>query len=134
VNRLDLSPPASRRPDIEPVLPLINVVFLLLIFFMVAGRMAPSLPADITPPASAVAEAGAEEVVEIVVDSHGQVSWRGERVALADLPDRLDGIRKDRPVTLLTDGEIPVVLLRPALEALRQAGITDVLLLTRRQP
>ncbi|MFN3714836.1 MAG: ExbD/TolR family protein [Alcanivoracaceae bacterium] len=134
MKRLSLDTPASRRPDIEPVLPLINVVFLLLIFFMVAGRMAPSLPADITPPASQVAQPANDDPVEIVVNARGEVSWRGEGVALADLPDRLDGIRKDRPVTVLTDGDIPVMLLRPALEALRDAGITDVLLLTRRQP
>ncbi len=35
------SPDSGRRPPLEPVLPLINVVFLLLIFFMVAGQLAP---------------------------------------------------------------------------------------------
>jgi biopolymer transport protein ExbD len=132
--RLSLQQPASHRPDIEPVLPLINVVFLLLIFFMIAGRLAPGLPADLSPPESEVASGDTNEPIRLVVDSDGGLFWQGEPMALADMPDRLDGISKDRPVQLLTDGAIPVALLRPALSALRDAGITDVLLVTRRAP
>jgi biopolymer transport protein ExbD len=134
MKHLSLAEPVRRRPDIEPVLPLINVVFLLLIFFMVAGQLAPSMPADLTPPASAVAEQDNREPIELVVEIDGTLFWRGDAVAPGSLPDRLDGIRKDRPVQLLTDGDIAVATLRPALQALRDAGITDVLLVTRRVP
>jgi biopolymer transport protein ExbD len=134
VKRLSLQQPPSQRPDIEPVLPLINVVFLLLIFFMVAGRLAPGLPADVTPPQSEMAQGDTSEPIRLVVDREGNLLWQDEPMALADMPDRLDGISKDRPVQLLTDGDIPVILLRPALSALRDAGITDVLLVTRRVP
>jgi len=134
MKKLSLQPPASQRPDIEPVLPLINVVFLLLIFFMVAGRLAPSLPADVMPPESTVASGDNNEPIRLVVDRAGRLFWHDEPMALADMPDRLDGISKDRPVQLLTDAAIPVSLLRPALSALRDAGITDVLLVTRRLP
>lgn len=134
MKKLTLQQDNSRRPDIEPVLPLINVVFLLLIFFMVAGQLAPGLPADVTPPESAVASANTDEPIRLVVDQDGNLFWQNEPMAIADMPDRLDGLRKDRPVQLLTDGNIPVVLLRPALEGLRNAGITDVLLVTRSSP
>ena len=134
MKRLSLQQPVSHRPDIEPVLPLINVVFLLLIFFMVAGQLAPGLPADVTPPQSEVAEGDTNEPIRLVVDQDGNLFWQDEPMAIADMPDRLDGLRKDRPVQLLTDGSIPVVLLRPALEGLRNAGITDVLLVTRSAP
>lgn len=132
--RFSLHTDSPRRPDIEPVLPLINVVFLLLIFFMVAGRLAPGLPADVTPPASAAAIDPSDEPIQLVVDAEGQLFWQDLPMAIADLPDRLDGVRKDRPLHLLTDGEMPIALLRPALEALRNAGITDVQLVTRRTP
>ncbi|PKM22310.1 MAG: biopolymer transporter ExbD [Gammaproteobacteria bacterium HGW-Gammaproteobacteria-14] len=129
-----LTPTTSRRPDIEPVLPLINVVFLLLIFFMVAGKLAPSLPSDITPPDSQVTESISDEPMELVVRPDGSVLWREQPMQLADMPDRLDGIRKDRPVQLLTDGTITIANLRPVLDALRATGVTDVLLVTRRAP
>lgn len=134
MKKFSLQQPASHRPEIEPVLPLINVVFLLLIFFMVAGQLAPALPADISPPESEVATGDSNEPIRLVVDRDGRLFWQDEPMALADMPDRLDGISKDRPVQLLTDGQIPVLLLRPALTALRDAGITDVLLVTRRSP
>lgn len=46
-NRSDLSQPRPRR---ETILPMINVVFLLLIFFLMTAQIAPSTPFDITPP------------------------------------------------------------------------------------
>lgn len=134
MKKISLQQPPSHRPDIEPVLPLINVVFLLLIFFMVAGRLAPGLPADVMPPKSTVASGDSNQPIRLVVNRDGRLFWHDEPMALADMPDRLDGISKDRPVQLLTDAEIPVSLLRPALSALRDAGITDVLLVTRRSP
>lgn len=134
MSRLSLQSDSPRRPEVESVLPLINVVFLLLIFFMVAGRLAPGLPADVLPPESAAATDTSDEPIRLVVDADGQLFWQERPMAIADLPDRLDGVRKDRPLHLLTDGEIPIALLRPALEALRHAGITDVQLVTRRTP
>ncbi|HBS14056.1 MAG TPA: biopolymer transporter ExbD, partial [Alcanivorax sp.] len=50
------SPDSGRRPPLEPVLPLINVVFLLLIFFMVAGQLAPRPEGDVEAPDSASAD------------------------------------------------------------------------------
>jgi biopolymer transport protein ExbD len=134
MSRFSLQQDNQRRPDIEPVLPLINVVFLLLIFFMVAGHLAPGLPAHVTPPESAAASADSDEPIRLVVDQDGNLFWQDQPMAIADMPDRLDGLRKDRPVQLLTDAAIPVALLRPALDGLRNAGITEVLLVTRSGP
>jgi biopolymer transport protein ExbD len=44
-----LDPPARRMPP-EPYLPLINIVFLLLIFFLIAARLAPAAPLPVTAP------------------------------------------------------------------------------------
>ena len=44
-------PPRPRNED-ERILPLINVVFLLLIFFMLAGRLSASDPFQVEPPRS----------------------------------------------------------------------------------
>ena len=45
--------PPRPRNDEERILPLVNVVLLLLIFFMLAGRLAASDPFEIAPPRSA---------------------------------------------------------------------------------
>ncbi|MCG8693196.1 MAG: biopolymer transporter ExbD, partial [Minwuiales bacterium] len=46
----------SRRSDDDRILPLINVVFLLLIFFMLAGRLSAGDPFRVDPPASVSAD------------------------------------------------------------------------------
>lgn len=39
-----------KRPSAEPILPMINVVFLLLIFFLLASQIVPRAPFPLTPP------------------------------------------------------------------------------------
>ncbi len=43
------SPDSGRRPPLEPVLPLINVVFLLLIFFMLASTFLQTQTLSVIP-------------------------------------------------------------------------------------
>ncbi|MGR3760660.1 ExbD/TolR family protein [Roseobacteraceae bacterium NS-SX3] len=46
---MDLTEP-PRRPRGESIVPMINVVFLLLIFFLMTSRLAPPEPFEATPP------------------------------------------------------------------------------------
>ncbi|MCR9127279.1 MAG: biopolymer transporter ExbD [Rhodobacteraceae bacterium] len=47
----DFSTPAARAPR-ENIVPMINVVFLLLIFFLMTAQIVPPAPVEITPPPS----------------------------------------------------------------------------------
>jgi len=77
----------ERRPDPteERVLPLINVVFLLLIFFMLAGSLSVTEPFDIEPPASqSQGGPGAGGAARPAATGHapepayaGRARWRG---------------------------------------------------------
>ncbi|ARB44866.1 ExbD/TolR family protein [Alloalcanivorax xenomutans] len=83
---MNLEDNSPRRPPLEPVLPLINVVFLLLIFFMVAGQLAPRPTVDVTAPNSA--EAATEEdpsQLMLILDKQGVLFHDGEPVAEASL-------------------------------------------------
>lgn len=53
---IDFAPP-RRRTRGESIVPMINVVFLLLVFFLMTSQLAPPEPIDVTPP-----EAGGETV------------------------------------------------------------------------
>lgn len=70
----------SIEPDeeVENTLPLINIVFLLLIFFMIAGALEKSDLFDIQPPKgnSAQREEKADLLIEIAQD--GQIAWEGQ--------------------------------------------------------
>ncbi|KAF0807410.1 ferric siderophore transport system inner membrane protein E [Alcanivorax xiamenensis] len=83
---MNLEDNSPRRPPLEPVLPLINVVFLLLIFFMVAGQLAPRPTVDVTAPNSA--EAATEEdpgQLMLILDKQGVLFHDGEPVAETSL-------------------------------------------------
>uniref|UniRef100_UPI0025882095 ExbD/TolR family protein n=1 Tax=Alcanivorax sp. TaxID=1872427 RepID=UPI0025882095 len=90
----------SRRPPLEPVLPLINVVFLLLIFFMLAGQLAKRPTVAVDTPVSQVANGQeAREKLLLVLKPDGQwfaedsdIPLTGETLAtlIQDLPSVTD--------------------------------------------
>ncbi len=80
---MDFSDPPRARPA-ENLLPMINVVFLLLIFFLLAARLTPPEPFSISPPeAQAEAEAMGEFVLFLGPD--GALGYR-EVLGAAALP------------------------------------------------
>ena len=138
----------SRRPPLEPVLPLINVVFLLLIFFMLAGQLAKRPTVSVETPVSQVANGKeAREKLLLVLESDGQ--WfvedsdtpltrdtLAERIqALPSVTDPETGtLKKDAEVRLQADAGITMQSLRKHLGTLQELGIEQVRLVTRSQP
>lgn len=78
-------PAPSRRPRGESIVPMINVVFLLLIFFLMTATVAPPEPFEVVPPESeAEIEPGPEQPLFVAAD--GRLAWgelRGPRVISA---------------------------------------------------
>ncbi len=138
----------SRRPPLEPVLPLINVVFLLLIFFMLAGQLAKRPTVSVDTPVSQVANGKeAREKLLLVLKQDGQ--WFTEdsdtplsEAALAEriqkLPTSVDDTTgntvRDAEVRLLADAGITMASLRQRLEVLQGMGVEQVRLVTQGDP
>ncbi|HEX5677930.1 MAG TPA: biopolymer transporter ExbD [Alcanivorax sp.] len=142
------SPDSGRRPPLEPVLPLINVVFLLLIFFMVAGQLAPRPEGDVEAPDSASADTKENpEQLMLVLDKQGRLLHQGEPVDSGRVSDLIREHQRaaaldtaqtgDRPadakepVRLMADAGTALGTLRDSLETLRDAGVEEVRLVTR---
>lgn len=86
---MDFAPPPRRKAD-ETLLPMINVVFLLLIFFLISARMTVPEPFAVTPPeALAEGEAMGEFTLHIAAD--GRIGYREAQGDAA-----LDGIEAAR--------------------------------------
>lgn len=122
-----------RRSDEERVLPLINVVFLLLIFFMLAGRLVANDPLDVTPPQSA-SEGPAELREQVVyVGGDGRLAFDGsvlDKAALKAAVTARLADATDRRVRLKADGGAEAVQVVAVLELLREAGVEILTLLT----
>ena len=98
---------ASRRP--EPVLPMVNLVFLLLVFFLMAAIIAPRPPVAVREP-RAIDPGGIEPVsLRIAVASDGTVHF-GEATgaaALAGVAAELAGPSGSLAVAIHADGDAP---------------------------
>lgn len=127
-----LSQQPPRRPAMEPALPLINVVFLLLVFFMVAGQISRD-KVTVEAPRSSSELAEESDGLMLTLDQQGQLTHAGEPVALENIAALLPATEDDtpKPVRLLTDAGTRLHAMRPVLKALQQAGVEEVRLVTR---
>ncbi|MCB1877836.1 MAG: biopolymer transporter ExbD [Chromatiales bacterium] len=134
----------ARRRKEEPQLnitPLIDVVFLLLIFFMVSTTFDKEKAIEIElPTASSSEEIKDIETLEITIDTDGRyfvndAEVLGERVETLKLAIRKAvGDRDNLPVVINADGRAPHQSVIGALEAAGQLGFTAVSFATQPKP
>lgn len=117
-----------RREETENIIPLINIVFLLLIFFMLTGVLSAPDLFEVTPPESAATTEAAPDA-EILLATDGRLAVDGEPASLEDLPALLEG-RTEGEVALRADGDVPAHHLMAVMDALRTAGVASVSLVT----
>ncbi len=126
--------PRSRRTSEDNVLPLINIVFLLLIFFMIAGALSTRPPFDLQPPrAEAAPSTSAPATAGIGIAADGRIAFRGEEIALEALAERArewaDSRDDDKALTLRADGGADSERLLAVMTTLREAGIERIRML-----
>ena len=132
--RMKANPP--RRPA-ENTIALINVVFLMLIFFLIAGTLAPS-PDRQVEMVSLAQEDPATPPDMLFIRKDGTLSWGGKELSDAAEAAVLlagtagDGSQEGRPFRVAPDRELPAVMLIETLEALKAAGVARVVLVTRK--
>ncbi len=68
----------QRRPRGESVVPMINVVFLLLIFFLMTSQIAPPEPLEVDPPVAKKSK-DTEAHLTIFMDKTGSLAFRDFR-------------------------------------------------------
>jgi biopolymer transport protein ExbD len=116
-------------PD-DKLIPMINVIFLLLLFFMIAGHIGGKLDEALQTPESASELLRPAEVTEILLAADGQLSVGGRVLGARELRTEL---RAGASVSLRADARVRAAHLVPVLEALREAGIERVALVTLRR-
>ena len=125
--------PPRPRNDEERILPLINVVFLLLIFFMLAGELSAHDPFDIQPPTSSSTTPAESRDIVLQLAADGRMALDGEEIAEADLVPAIRGISDhlaSADLFLKSDASIEAVHVVEIMEKLRGAGVTKLRLLT----
>ena len=121
------------KNDDERVLPLINMVFLLLIFFMLAGRLTAE-QVKIEPPLSTSQDPSSSPIVILSMDAQGRLFLNADLVppnnlqlALARHPHAGSG---DSPLVLRASAAAEATKVVTVMGRLRDAGIEQLQLLT----
>lgn len=128
----------SERPfEGENILPLINVVFLLLIFFLLVGQMRPPEIIAVEPPESESEAKPRSEAVRLLIGADGTLALGDEPVSEAGLHDKVSALARKSPgmaLRLKADRAIDAARAIDVMMILHQAGIDRVVLLTEQPP
>lgn len=110
--------------------PLIDMVFILLIFFMVSTTFQKDMDIDINRPKAASATRSSTKAIRIFIAGDGSTYMDGQPVRSwmiqSRVRDLLETGNADESVLVVTDGTVPSQKLIEVVDAARQAGAQDV--------
>lgn len=110
----------SRREQGENIVPMINVVFLLLIFFLMTAQIAPPEPFEVTVPESVNGNAS-EGTLTLYISAKGEIAFedlRGE--------DALASFAKETNGLIRVDASLSATELAGILRDLGALGVGDI--------
>ena len=125
----------ARRSGQAPNLtPLIDIVFLLLVFFMLTAHFVrdQGLPIELPEAASAVS-LEQKEPLEIAISSSGQVTISGEQILLELLVEKVSSLlssRDEKRIVIRGDAGVSLGDSVKVIDAVRQAGASGVDIVT----
>ncbi len=109
--------------------PLIDMVFILLIFFMVSTTFVKDMDLDITRPSAASANPASTKAVRVYIDANGDTYIEGQPVRpwviQSRVRDLIKGSTTDQ-ILVVTDESVPAKKLIEVVDQCRLGGAKDV--------
>ena len=118
----------SAVQDID-ISPLIDMVFILLIFFMVSTTFVKDMQLEIDRPQASTQTAASTKAIRVYIDNTGDVYLNGEAVSTWVLQGLLkDQLRasSQKSVLVVTDSKVPAGQLVEVVDQCKLAGAKDV--------
>jgi biopolymer transport protein ExbD len=118
------------------IAPLIDVVFILLIFFLVTATFVPPTGATVNKPQARHTERLAPQSLRVAIVPSGALYSEGERLDLAAFRQRVSRFQKQNDngtVIVVPDAEASAGRLVEVMDTARGAGAAEVAVATRRQ-
>ena len=109
--------------------PLIDMVFILLIFFMVSTTFIKDMKLDLDRPAATSSVTASTKAIRLYIDSSGDTYLDGEPVRVWVIQSRLRDMLKSqtgKSVLVVTDDGVPAGRLVEVVDQARLAGAHDV--------
>ena len=117
--------------------PLIDIVFLLLIFFMVTTSFSRETRLQVSLPEASGSAENATESIEVLVDKEGGYAINGRRLVNAEVDSLVRGLELESGgdvsllVVLVADAEVQHQSVVTAMEAIGRAGFASLSIATR---
>ena len=117
--------------------PLIDIVFLLLIFFMVTTSFSRETRLLVSLPEASGSAENATESIEVLVDKEGGYAINGRRLVNAEVDSLVRGLELESGgdlsllVVLVADAEVQHQSVVTAMEAIGRAGFASLSIATR---
>jgi biopolymer transport protein ExbD len=120
-----LNPPNSRRRD-DNIVPMINVVFLLLIFFLMTAQITPPAPTKIVAPA-AQSDTTATPEARLYISAQGDIYYMGETgKAAMDTLRAAVSVAETAPVVIHADRDLDATSLVRIITQINADGARDI--------
>ncbi len=119
-----------------PLAPLIDMIFILLIFFLVTASFVKETGVDVKKPKSYTGKLLPGDHVIVTIESDGRIRVGDRPVKLNRLPSRLErkiSVSGQKKVVIASDERVQTGLLVQVMDRCREAGAEDVSIATRKQ-
>ncbi len=121
------------------ITPLIDIVFLLLIFFMISTTFKQDFEVGIELPKAESESKLIEKILEISIDKHGDFFLSGKKLVNSSSSTIKQALKKqakgnfDLPVVISADGQTPHQAVIRAMDAVKQIGFTRLTFATQQE-
>jgi biopolymer transport protein ExbD len=125
----------TRMSEIS-IAPLVDCVFLLLIFFLLTSTFTGKRGIKIDLPGAASAEERRDKTFDIAMSDAGEIMFQGEPVRITELTLALKmGVREQgkMPVFVLADRLVPLERLTEVIDCVRAAELDSVSIATQKK-
>jgi len=126
----------SQNVDTVDVSPLIDMVFILLIFFMVTTTFVKDMKLDLNRPSAASASPASTKVIRVYIDNNSEIYIDNQPVKLWAIQSKLRDLLRastEKSVLVVSDDTIPVNVLIDVVDEIRQSGAKDVAVSTTKE-
>jgi biopolymer transport protein ExbD len=134
LNRIDPAGEADSDEAIN-ISPLIDIVFILLLFFIVTSVFVREAGVEVNKPESRTAQALDRNSIFIAVTAEGRVHHAGTEIGIHGIGPALRRMQAhpSQPVIVQADGRVPTQLLISVLDEVKRGGIRSVSVATLNQ-
>ena len=120
----------KREYDDDGLLPLVNIIFLLLIFFMIAGVIEKRiLKDDIKPPEVKLSKFENKNITKIFIDKNNVIT-ANDKIINVDSVNTLFDSDKNKEVIIIADKSLFIKDINLLLDKLHENKITNIKLLS----